>query len=172
MHVCAHTCMYRCMGVGGFACVPVCIRVYMCVDRWEDMRVHMCVCECIHGCADTCEQRQRQIPPVSTTESIQACATELQNHCWATRVRLEETTRQGRMGSPQKGKSGARDTPRPGQSLTFYGILEKWVQEGSWGAMIQPQPEKQNPETKSTAHISQIPHHSPGPRPPLPPRAF
>lgn len=45
--------------------------------------------------------------------------------------KLKETTREGGMGSPQT---------RPGQSLTFYGILEMWVQEGSRGAMIQPQP--------------------------------
>lgn len=50
--------------------------------------------------------------------------------------------------------------PRPGHSLTFYGILEKWVQEGSGSAMIQPQPENENQETMSIAHISQI-HHSP-----------
>ena len=35
------------MWVGGFACVPACMRVYTCVDRWEDM----CMVWCKHVCA-------------------------------------------------------------------------------------------------------------------------
>lgn len=87
----------------------------------------------------------------------QACPTGAQSDrraCRARRVQTEGDDQTGWYGRPSGKESGAPDTTGPGQSLTFYGILEKWVQEGSGGAMIQPQPEKQNPETKSTAHIS------------------
>jgi hypothetical protein len=62
-------------------------------------------------------------------------------------------TGQGQSGE-RSGESQAQAAPpRPG-FLTFYRILEKWVQEGSGGAMIQPQPGKQDQGTMSTTHIS------------------
>lgn len=56
-------------------------------------------------------------------------------------------------GGEHSGKAQEqRVLPRAGLALTLCGVLEKRVQEGSGGAMVQPQPGRQDPENTRQPH--------------------